>query len=90
MTSIVDRYKNRPDEELFDDLCLSAFASEFRVLSANESAVSKIELKNNSGFVLRKTRTQPAIIQYAGFSVTKNSENFYHSLLQLFLPYRLN
>ena len=32
MTSIVDRYRNRPNDHVFSDMCLAAFVSEYRVL----------------------------------------------------------
>ncbi|XP_074521382.1 uncharacterized protein LOC141787083 [Halichoeres trimaculatus] len=87
MTSVVDRYKNRPEDREFSDMCLASFASEYRVLSKNEKSKSRIKLKNDCGFVMKRTRTQPAVIRYARFSETKNPELFYHSSLQLFLPY---
>lgn len=45
MTSIVDRYRNRPDEDNFDQMCLATFASEYRILLANEKSPHKIKLK---------------------------------------------
>ncbi|XP_058478094.1 uncharacterized protein LOC131449268 [Solea solea] len=35
MTSLVDRYKNRPNDSTFNDMCIAVFASEYRVLSKN-------------------------------------------------------
>ncbi|XP_078794680.1 uncharacterized protein LOC144988284 [Oryzias latipes] len=87
MTSIVDRYKNRPKSDDFPSMCLAVFASEFRVLSKNESAAKRIKLNNNTGYVVKRTRTQPAVVRYVKFSETKQPELFYQSNLQLFLPY---
>lgn len=88
MTSLVDRYKNRPNDRTFNDMCLATFASEYRVLTKNEKCASQIELKNGCGYVTKRTRTQPAVVRYARFSKTKNPEKFYQSILQLFLPHR--
>ncbi len=51
MTSIVDRYKNRPDDDVFDDMCMATFASEYRVLPKNEKSAGRIKLKNDLGFI---------------------------------------
>ncbi|XP_078790066.1 uncharacterized protein LOC105353590 isoform X2 [Oryzias latipes] len=88
MLNIVDRYKNRPHDEEFDDLCIATFASEYRLLSKNESSKNAIELQNNCGLVVKRTRTKPAVVRYARFSEHKNPERFHLSILQLFLPYR--
>jgi len=88
MTSLVDRYQNRPNDAVFNDMCLSVFASQYRVLSKSQRSKKSIELQNSFGFVQKRTRTQPAVVRYARFSRTKYPETFYHSILQLFLPYR--
>ncbi|XP_042610591.1 uncharacterized protein LOC122144028 [Cyprinus carpio] len=90
MTSFVDRYKNRPNQTAFDNMCLATFASEYRIAYHGTSSANKIKLKNNLGFIVKRTRTQPAIARFARFSVTKSPEKFYQSLLQLFLPYRVD
>ncbi|XP_042269742.1 uncharacterized protein LOC121898666 isoform X1 [Thunnus maccoyii] len=88
MTSFVDRYKNRPNDSVFNDMCMATFASEYRVLSKNEKSQASIKLKNDCGFITKRTRTDPAVVRYARFSETKNPELFYQSIMQLFLPYR--
>ena len=88
MTSFVDRYKNRPNQPVFNNICLATFASEYRIAYKSEPTSNKIKLQNNLGFIVKRTRTQPAIVRFARFSVTKSPEKFYQSLLQLFLPYR--
>ncbi|XP_073688497.1 uncharacterized protein [Garra rufa] len=90
MTSLVDRYKNRPSQNVFDDMCLATFSSEYRVVYKGQSCANKIKLENNFGFITKRTRTQPAVVRFARFSITKNSEKFYLSVLQLFLPYRVD
>ncbi|XP_006815908.1 uncharacterized protein LOC102803256, partial [Saccoglossus kowalevskii] len=69
MTSIVDRYKARPDGQEFDMLCLAAFCSEYRVLSTSEmSNVNNekrknpaVTLKNNLGHMQKRSRSEPAV-----------------------------
>ncbi|XP_042265880.1 uncharacterized protein LOC121896203 [Thunnus maccoyii] len=88
MTSFVDRYKNRPNDSVFNDMCMATFASEYRVLSKNQKSQACIKLKNDCGFITKRTRTEPAVVRYVRFSETKNPELFYQSIMQLFLPYR--
>uniref|UniRef100_A0A8P4K4J2 ATP-dependent DNA helicase n=1 Tax=Dicentrarchus labrax TaxID=13489 RepID=A0A8P4K4J2_DICLA len=90
MTSSVDRYKNRPRDDTFNDMCMATFASEYRVLSKSQMSVNRIVLDNNCGFILKRTRSDPAVIRYAHFSETKNPELFYQSIMQLFLPFRID
>ncbi len=87
MTSIVERYRNRPDGDVFDTMCMAMFASEYRVLSKNESLLT-IKLKNGLGFILRRTRSQFAVVRYMRLKLDKQEEAHFQSLLQLFLPYR--
>ncbi|XP_062409039.1 uncharacterized protein LOC134100005 [Sardina pilchardus] len=92
MTNVIERYKSRPQNEQFEDLCLASFCSEYRVLSKSQVPTERdshdiIQLNNNCGFVKRRTRTEPAVVRYPRFSPTKNAEKYFHSLLQLFLPY---
>ncbi|XP_061601162.1 uncharacterized protein LOC133463585 [Cololabis saira] len=88
MTSLVDRYKNRPSDSTFDNMCIATFASEYRVLSKNEHCKDRIQLNNDCGFIVKRSRTKPAVVRYARFSPTKSPELFHQSILQLFLPYR--
>ncbi len=88
MTSIVDRYKNRPNN--LNDLCMAIFASEYRVLSKNEKSQNPLQLNNGCGFITKRTRTKPAVVRYVRFSEETNPEQFYQSILQLFLPYRVD
>ncbi len=88
MTSFVDRYKNRTKDNVFGDMCLATFASEYHVFSKSERSQNPIKLKNNCGFVTKRIGTQRAVVCYVWFSETKNPELFHQSILQLFLPYR--
>lgn len=51
MTGIVDQYKNRPHDDVFDDMCLAQFVSKYRVLTKNEKYKGAIKLKGDIGFV---------------------------------------
>ncbi|XP_061923815.1 uncharacterized protein LOC133663392 isoform X1 [Entelurus aequoreus] len=88
MTSVVERYQNRPDGGVFADMCIATFCSEYRVLSQNEDSANKIALQGGLGFILRRTRTQFAVVRYMRFKLDKQEEAHFQSLLQLFLPYR--
>nr|XP_021334689.1 uncharacterized protein LOC110440049 [Danio rerio]XP_021334690.1 uncharacterized protein LOC110440049 [Danio rerio] len=87
MTSITERYRARPKTEEFSEMCLATFASEYRVLSKYEKCLERIKLENDMGFVRKRTRTDFAVVRYARFSPTKNPENYYQSILELFLPH---
>ena len=90
MTSLVDRYKNRPKDRVFNDMCMATFASEYRILSKSERSPNRIALSNDCGFILKRTRSEPAVVRYVRFSETKTPELFHQSILQLFLPYRID
>ncbi|XP_063436496.1 uncharacterized protein LOC134717928 [Mytilus trossulus] len=95
LKSITDRYKNRPDLERFDQMCLATFCSEFSVLAETQipnkiNEDTTFKLKNDMGYIRKRTRTSDAVIKYARFSVESAPEQYYQSILQLFLPYRLN
>lgn len=85
----VDRWATEVEIQMkFDQMCIATFVSEYRVLSASEKSPNKIKLNDDSGYVLRRTRTAPAVVRYARFSATKDAELYHQSMLQLFLPYR--
>ena len=48
------------------------------------------QLQNGLGHIQKRTRTDDAVIKYPRFSVTKFPEKYYHSILQLFLPHRID
>ncbi|XP_072232324.1 uncharacterized protein [Leuresthes tenuis] len=92
MTNVVERYKSRPRSAEMEELCLASFCSQYRVISKSEGLQQReshdiIQLNNNRGFIRKRTRTQPAVVRYPRFSQTKNPEQYFHSLLQLFLPF---
>ena len=91
MTSIVERYENRPINKEFANMCLAQFCSEFRVLAKSQvpknSKEGVYELQNEKGFVQKRIKSNPAIIRYPRFSEEKMPEKYFQSMLQLFLPY---
>ena len=91
MTSVIDRYKHRPQSPLFQNMCLATFCSEYRVLSQSEvpanPSESVVQLQENSGHIRKRSRTKPAVIRYAKLSPTKDPEKYHQSQLQLFLPH---
>ncbi|XP_062609537.1 uncharacterized protein LOC134271330 [Saccostrea cucullata] len=91
MTNIVERYTNRPNEPLFQNMCLAEFCSEFRILAKSQVPKTQnenvFELQNSKGFIQRRTRAKPAVIRYPRFDAEKMSEKYFQCLLQLFLPY---
>ncbi|XP_041863244.1 uncharacterized protein LOC121653673 isoform X1 [Melanotaenia boesemani] len=89
MVSIVDRYRSRPNNSTFNDMCIATFVSEYRLLNRNEKSKNAIQLQRGLGLILKRTRTKPAVVRYARFSKTKNPELYFKSQLQLFLPYRV-
>ncbi|XP_062599362.1 uncharacterized protein LOC134260845 [Saccostrea cucullata] len=91
MTNIVERYENRPDAPLFQNMCLAEFCSEFRVLAKSQVPKTENEnvfkLQNSKGYIQRRTRSKPAVIRYPRFDAEKMSEKYFQCQLQLFLPY---
>ena len=91
--NITDKYKARPVTEEFDKICLASFVSDFRIIGNQTSErinANVFTLQNNLGQIQRRTRGKPAVIRFAKFSPTKNSEKYYMSLLKLYLPYRID
>ena len=91
MTNIVERYENRPNDSLFQNMCLAEFCSEFRVLAKSQVPKTPnenvFELQNSKGYIQKRTRSKPAVIRYPRFNAEKMPEKFYRCALQLFLPY---
>lgn len=98
MTSLVDRYRHRPKGKEFDSMCLATFCSEYRVLYGchksddnNKRCHNLVHKQQNGlGLIQRRSRSDPAVVRYARFSVTRTPEKYYQSVLQLFLPYHFD
>ena len=90
MTNAIDRYKERPKLDIFNDMCLAKFCSEYSVLSDSQvpKKINKdttFKLGKNMGYIRKRTRRQRAVIKYPRFSVEVSPEKYYQSILQLFL-----
>ncbi|XP_055088458.1 uncharacterized protein LOC117393626, partial [Periophthalmus magnuspinnatus] len=90
MTNTIDRYLSRPNNSTFNDMCIATFVSEYRLLGPSDKCKNPILLQNGLGAITKRTRTKPAVVRYARFSETKNTELFHQSILQLFMPYRVD
>ena len=94
MTSVVDRYKERPRTEDFENMSLAQFVADFNVLAKSQvpkkiNQETTFQLGNNLGYIRKRTRTQRAVIKYPRFEEQVCPEKYYQSILQLFLPYRI-
>ena len=92
MTNIVERYESRPNLPEFEKLCLAEFCSDYRMIYKSQIPKGKTrekvyELRNDKGHVQKRSRTKPAIIRYPRFNESKQPEEYYQTMLQLFLPY---
>ncbi|KAI4879221.1 hypothetical protein NFI96_027864, partial [Prochilodus magdalenae] len=89
MTGLPEKYTARPGTPEFENMCMAEFASEYRIISAQEKKGKNVfQLQNNMGHIKKRTRGKPAIIRYARFSQQKDPEKFYGTLLKLYLPHR--
>ncbi|CAC5412858.1 unnamed protein product [Mytilus coruscus] len=93
MVSIHEKYYARQNLSIFNDMFLAEFASKFFILSNSQNPKSSelspvYQLQNNLGYVKRRKENKAAVIKYPKFSSEKNPEDYYLSLLQLFLPHR--
>ncbi|CAG2211667.1 unnamed protein product [Mytilus edulis] len=93
MPSLYDRYKARPAEIVFENVCYASFCSEYYVLSAsqipkNPEKSQVFKLQNDFGSIKKRSRTDSAVIKYPRFSSEKYPELYFQSNLQLFLPHR--
>ena len=88
MKSLPERYLARPDSEDFHNMCLAEFASEYRILYGDQQKSKHAQmLKNDMGFIQKRSKSQSAIIRYSKFSETHNSEKFYRSQLKVNGPF---
>ena len=97
---MVERYMKRPD--VLEDLCLADFVSNYSVdyrkphsdmtdtqldiLHSKNSSISSINLKDKLGRI--KKRVKPAVIRTYKYSLKKQPEKHYHSILMLYYPWR--
>ncbi|WAR14429.1 PIF1-like protein [Mya arenaria] len=99
MTTLIDRYLARPASPDFEQLCLAEFARDYSVKdrsnpdtddhtdhSANTDHSNVYKLQNNMGTIMK--RKKAAVIRYMKVNKNKNSEDYYHNMLRLYLPHR--
>lgn len=89
MTSLTDKYKAKPETPEFEAMCMADFASTCRIVYGQKAKGKHVlPLLNDLGFVQLRRNDKPAIIRYYRRSQDKYPEQFYGSLLKLYLPYR--
>lgn len=98
MTSLIDRYLARPSSPIFEQMSLAEFTRDYcvkqRTSDNTDDSSSNTEqteckvylLQNNMGTIAK--RQKPAIIRYMKVSKDKNTEDYYHNLLRLYMPHR--
>ncbi|XP_050416438.1 uncharacterized protein LOC126830171 isoform X1 [Patella vulgata] len=59
-------------------------------INENSEKNPAYKLQTDLGYIIKRTRSKPAVIRYARFSITKEPEKYYLSSLQLFLPHRID
>lgn len=98
LLGMLDRYPNRPNS--LENMCLNEFVSLYKMASKPSTSeirstendleaddTSKhITLKNNMGYMVQ--RKTSAIVRYHQWSSKKQPEQFYHSQLLLYYPWR--
>ncbi|CAJ1085629.1 uncharacterized protein LOC117832690 isoform X2 [Xyrichtys novacula] len=89
MTSLTDKYKSRPESPEFEEMCMADFASTCRLVYGQQTKGKKVlPLLNELGFIQRRESDNAAVIRYRRISKEKYPEQFYGTLLRLYLPYR--
>ena len=94
MTSLNERYRARPDESEFNNMCLATFAAEYIIVYGQIPKDKKQignpvwHLQNDLGKIRKRSRSDSAVIRYPRFSVTSYPEKHYRTALELFLPHR--
>ncbi len=89
MSGLPDKYKSRPETPESEAMCLADFAATCRIVYGKQAnGKNVLPLLNNMGYVQRRTKDKPAVIKYRQFSQEKNPEEFYSTLLKLYLPHR--
>uniref|UniRef100_A0A0F8ACH5 ATP-dependent DNA helicase n=1 Tax=Larimichthys crocea TaxID=215358 RepID=A0A0F8ACH5_LARCR len=89
MASLTDKYKARPETPEFEIMCMADFAATCRIVYGQQSQGKNVlRLLNEMGFVQKRETDKPAIIRFHRTSQEKYPEQFYGTLLKLYLPYR--
>ena len=78
MSGLTDKYKARPEGIEFETMCMTEFASTYRIIySRQKNGKNVLSLLNDMGAIQKRTHGKPTIIKYANFSQQKHPEKFY-------------
>ncbi|KAJ8048786.1 hypothetical protein HOLleu_01245 [Holothuria leucospilota] len=91
-TSLLDRYQARPDS--LEDVTLAEFTASYRPMytksvtsqKQQDSSGRKLHLKHGLGMIAK--RQKDAVIRYQIPNITKHEEEFFRTLLMLYLSWR--
>jgi DNA replication protein DnaC len=82
-----DHYQARPNTDEFTNMSIASFACWYNVVSANgKQAKNSVPLQHLEKCI--KKRTKMSCLRTFQTSLAKDEEEFYYSLLYLFLPWR--
>ncbi|CAM4767382.1 unnamed protein product [Rotaria magnacalcarata] len=90
MSNLADKYFDRPNDPEYD-ICMADFASEYEIVSINKNVKNPktpIKRLQTLNFAIKKRCNRKAIIRYPYFNRETDKENFYETLLSLYLPIR--
>ncbi|XP_062600308.1 uncharacterized protein LOC134261943 [Saccostrea cucullata] len=96
MSSIIDKYYARPIGQPFDEQCLAEFCSYYSLYPASRPPTSSkkgaqllhYELNNGLGYIKERKKGKQAVIRYPRFNRLKQENDYFLTLLQLYLPHR--
>ena len=91
MPSVNDKYKQRPQNDKFNQMCLAQFASEFRFIAASDersNTKNEYTLGQNLGKIKKRSEGKEAIIRYVKYSPSENPDKYFHTKLTLYFPFR--
>ena len=93
MTTVIEKYHARPLLEDFDNVCLAEFCSKYTICSMSQKPKPSptkpvYELQRGLGYIQKKQSGKESIIRYPRFSVKKSPEEFFLTLIQLYLQLR--
>lgn len=84
-----DIFISRPETPEFEGMCMADFVSTCRLVYGQQiHGKNVLPLLNEMGYVQRRDNEKPAVIRFARRSQEKYPEQFYGTLLKLYLPYR--
>ena len=92
MTTVIEKYYARPLLEDFD-VCLAEFCSKYTICSMSQKPKPSptkpvYELQRGLGYIQKKQSGKESIVRYPRFSVKKSPEEFFLTLIQLYLQLR--